>query len=111
MRPPNYWGMSSIPNVIAPPGVRSKSKTVAGEIWSIARTFLRVMAGYLLLVAGITAVRFPYHTDAIGPRVAPTNGEDFYARIYASPKSSQPALKNVEPDSDYVLEAKSAIQF
>ena len=89
----------------------TKPKTLAGELWSVARTFARVMVGYLLLILVIVAVRFPYKTDPVDERslARPANYAEYYAGVYASPKQGKETALEDTSDGRYVRMAREAI--
>jgi ubiquinone/menaquinone biosynthesis C-methylase UbiE len=88
----------------AVPGV-SKASTL-GIFLGIGRTFLHVVAVYLLLLAVTTAIHFPYHTDAPVPLSLKQSASKFYEEIY-SVAGDAPADTN---GADYIETAKGAVQ-
>lgn len=69
----------------------------------IGKTFLRVVAAYLVVLACTTAIHFPYHTDAVVPPSVKQSAGAFYANIY----DAQPNPAN---GAEYLQTAKAAIQ-
>ncbi len=88
-------------------GVR-KRKTVLGELRGVVKTFLKVLAGYVVLAGLVSAVQFPYHSDATVARSIPENAGAFYARIYANHPAKSDPIAEASPDQ-YVTFAKEAI--
>ncbi len=89
----------------------TKPKTLAGELWSLAKSFSRVMAGYVLLILTVVVVRFPYHTDPVGERsvARPANYAEYYAGVYALPKQGKGSATEDSSDGRYVKMARDAI--
>ena len=89
----------------------TKPNTLAGELWSLAKSFSRVMAGYVLLILTVAVVRFPYHTDPVGERsvARPVNYAEYYAGVYALPKQGKGSATEDSSDGRYVKMARDAI--
>ncbi len=86
-------------------------KTFSGELWSLAKVFSRVMAGYLVLILTVVVVRFPYHTDPVDERsvARPANYAEYYAGVYASPKQGEEVATEDSSEGRYVKMARVAI--
>jgi SAM-dependent methyltransferase len=68
----------------------SKASTV--DIFlGIGKTFLHVVAVYLVLLAFTTALHFPYHTDTVVPLSIKQSASKLYEEIYTAPAASVPA--------------------
>jgi ubiquinone/menaquinone biosynthesis C-methylase UbiE len=72
----------------------------------VGKSFLRVLAVYLVLVAITTAIHFPYHTDVVVPLSVKQSASRFYAEIYADPGSTRADSNGAE----YIQTAQQAIQ-
>src|ERR1700684_4517684 len=82
-----------------------RPRTLLGEVLGIVRTFLSVLAGYLVLGVIVSALQFPYHSDHSVPRSIPPQAKDYYARIYAAPVAKASPVEEASPDK-YVAIAK-----
>jgi len=106
--------MASPPTSLSPAHpVRRKSRSAAAEVLSVGRTFLRVLGGYLVLIAIMTVVRFPYRTDLVGHRSvpAPANYEGYYKNVYAPPQAGAAAVPDPDEENQiYVKIAREAIR-
>ena len=80
----------------------TKPKTLAGELRSLAKSFSRVMAGYVLLILTVVVVRFPYHTDPVGERsvARPANYAEYYAGVYALPNREKGPPRRIPAMAD-----------
>ena len=90
-----------------------KKKTFTGELLGLGLTFVRVLAGYLVLILLIAAASFPYRTDPVTQRGIPRPADysDFYKRIYAAPPSAGPENPTEDPEEEpYVKIAREAIK-
>jgi SAM-dependent methyltransferase len=85
-----------------------KRKTLLGELLGVVKTFVKVLAAYVVAAALVSAVQFPYHSDATVARTVPENSGAFYARIYAKPAAKSEPIAEASPDQ-YVTFAKEAI--
>ena len=85
-----------------------------GELLSIGNTLLRVLAGYLVLVAITAATSFPSKTDEVTHRgiARPADYNEFYRKIYAAPPAPGTAanVKEDPQDEAYVRIAREAIE-
>src|SRR5579871_5238689 len=70
------------------------------------KPLVRVAAGYFAYFAVVTAIHFPYHTDAVVPPAVKTSALKFYAGIYSASSDAQPQSDGAV----YVENAKDAIQ-
>jgi SAM-dependent methyltransferase len=86
----------------------STRKTLLGELLGVVQTFAKVLAAYVVAAGLVSAVQFPYHTDATVARTVPENSGAFYARIYAKPAAKAEPIAEASPDQ-YVTFAKEAI--
>ncbi len=72
-------------------------------IFGIGKTFIRVVACYIALLAVTTAIHFPYHTDVVVPSSVKQSASEFYAQIYAGDSLNSNG-------TEYIQTAKAAIQ-
>jgi SAM-dependent methyltransferase len=84
-----------------------KQRTLLGEVLGIVKSFLSVLAGYLVLGVFVSAVQFPYHSDHSVPRSIPQH-DDYYARIYTAPVAKPSPVEEASPDK-YVAIARESI--
>jgi ubiquinone/menaquinone biosynthesis C-methylase UbiE len=87
---------------------KTAAKTIAGEVRSVAFTFLKVLAGYLVLAGIVAAVQFPYHSDTTVARSVPESAAAFYSRIYAARAAKAKPVAEASPDQ-YVATAQETI--
>ena len=85
-----------------------RTKTVLGELSGVALTFLKVLAGYVVLAGIVAAVQFPYHSDATVARSVPESAAAFYSRIYAARPAQAEPIAKASPDQ-YVSTAQETI--
>jgi SAM-dependent methyltransferase len=90
-----------------PSGARVQG-TLSSEARGIVKSFLRVLAGFVILAGLVSAVQFPYHSDTAVARSIPHRTGDYYARIYAKPVAKSAPAEEASPDQ-YVAIAKEAI--
>lgn len=92
------------------PGTTQK-RTLASELWSLSKTFLRVFGVFAATGLSIALWQYPYETGAVGLRhiERPANYAEFYGRIYKAPDPNGPAVKE-EQNDPYVIMAKRAIE-
>src|SRR5579862_2943653 len=83
---------------------QAPSPGILSILFGISKSLARVVIAYVVVIAGLVAIHFPYHTDAVTPPVAPANAEAFYAKIYAAATPTSD-----KSDGDYVKVAESAI--
>jgi SAM-dependent methyltransferase len=89
-----------------------KPRSTVGELLSIGKSLLRVLAGYLVLVLLTAATSFPYRTDAVTQRGIPQPADynEFYKRIYAPPTTGAANSTDDPEDEAYVRMAREAIE-
>ncbi len=85
---------------------RGSSAGTAEIIFGIGKTFIRVVAVYVALLAVTTAIHFPYHTDFVVPSSVKQSASKFYAQIYADQAGARPDSNGAE----YIQTAQAAIQ-
>jgi SAM-dependent methyltransferase len=86
------------------------SRTALSEALSIGASFLKVAAVYLAFVIAVTAIRFPYHTDAVVPRSVPPQAGDFYARIYKPAAITTAPAETASPDQYVAIAQESLVK-
>jgi SAM-dependent methyltransferase len=97
---------------LAPPAQKNKPQTFFEIFKSLGITALKICAGYLALLALLTAIHFPYRVDEPGsPKVRGDAGA-FYTDIYsaAAPQKAAPEVPASAEDSRYVKLARAAIK-
>ncbi len=107
------WMVTHSPS---PPGAAAEEiassarmqRTLSGDVRGILKSFLRVLAGYVVLGGLVSAVQFPYHSDAAVARSIPQSAGDYYARVYAAPVAKPSPVDEASPDK-YVAIAKESI--
>jgi SAM-dependent methyltransferase len=83
------------------------AKASAADMFlGIGKSFIRVVAVYLVLLAVTTAIHFPYHTDVVVPQSVKQSASRFYGQIYAEPAAERGDSNGAE----YIQTAKEAIQ-
>lgn len=90
----------------------SKTPQTLLEIFqSLALTGLKVVAGYVVVIAALTAIHFPYRVDELGAPKTRKEAGAFYTDIYAASPAAQKAAAEPLPneDSKYVKLARQAI--
>ncbi len=111
------------------PAHKKKPQTTIEIVKSLSATALKVFCAYILVLALVTAIHFPYRVDELGAPKARTDAGAFYADIYsaapAAPKTSPevsapaatPAPRTADDsgsassdDSTYVTLARKAIE-
>jgi len=97
---------------MAPDHSSKRPPSYLGVFSSLGIVGLKVVCGYLLLLALLTAIHFPYHVDALGAPKARNDAGLFYADIYsaAAPQKASLETPATEEDSRYVRLAKEAIK-
>ncbi len=76
-------------------------------------TGLKVLCGYAVLTALLTAIHFPYQVDELGSPKVRKEADAFYTDIYAAARAGQNAAPEVPAaaeDSKYVTIARAAIE-
>lgn len=86
----------------------ARQRSIGRELRGILVTFSRVLAGYVVLAAIVTIVKFPYHTDDTKLRSIPPQADEYYARIYTPPAKPDAKPGSDSPDQ-YVAIAKESI--
>ena len=94
---------------VARAGHSRPTATKAGNVeilLGIGKSFSRVVAVYLVLLAVTTAIHFPYHTDVVVSPSVKQSASKFYAEIYAEPVAARADSNGAE----YIQTAQQAIQ-
>jgi SAM-dependent methyltransferase len=95
----------------APFAPRKNQQSLAELAQSLSVTGLKVVCGYICLLALLTAIHFPYHVDALGSPKARQDAGAFYTDIYATaaPQKAPPQVPASPEDSKYVKLAREGI--
>jgi SAM-dependent methyltransferase len=91
-----------------------KPQTLVEILMSLGITCLKVTVGYVLLLAVLTAIHFPYQVDEAAPEKAPSITQSYYTDVYAASGDSSKAASGEAPlteaQSKYVQMAKEVIE-
>src|SRR3984885_3818416 len=92
---------------------RASNASTVDIFLGIGKTFLHVVAVYLVLLAITTAIHFPYHTDAVVPASIKQSASKLYEEIYAGPLASVTtgAEQEADPADLNAAEYKRIAQF
>ncbi len=94
----------------ATPGPKKKPQTFLEIFKSLGLTGLKVFCGYVVLLAVLTAIYFPYQVDELGSPKARKEAGTFYTDIYSAPKVPAVIENSKAEDSKYVTVARGAIE-
>jgi SAM-dependent methyltransferase len=102
---------SSADSLTRPPQTK-KPQTLLEIFKSLGITALRVFSGYVVLLALLTAIYFPYQVDELGSPKARKEAGAFYTDIYSAPAGEKlaPEAAPSGEDSKYVTIARGAIE-
>jgi SAM-dependent methyltransferase len=93
---------------------KTKPQSLLQIFTSLGLTGLKVVCGYVILLAVLTAIHFPYQVDELGSPKAGKQAGTFYAGIYSAPaivgKAAAPEVPVASEDSKYVTIARGAIE-
>jgi SAM-dependent methyltransferase len=110
-------GVSSPASAAVPLGRPSQKKKPQAfpEIFqSLGMTGLKVFCGYIVLLALLTALHFPYQVDELGSPKARKEAEGFYTDIYSeaalAKQKGAPEVPEAAEDSKYVTIAREEIE-
>jgi SAM-dependent methyltransferase len=98
---------------LALPAQKKKPQTLLEIFKSLGVTGLKVFCGYVILLAVLTAIHFPYQVDELGSPKPRTDAGSFYTGIYSAKVAGQKAAPEVPAaaeDSKYVKVAREAIK-
>ena len=86
-----------------------KPQTLVQIFKSLVITGLKVFCGYVVIVALLTAIHFPYRVDELGSPKASHDAGAFYTDIYSAGAPAAPTAPAADEDSKYVKLAREAI--
>ncbi len=93
---------------------KKKPQTLVEIFMSLGMTGLKVFCGYVVLLALLTAIHFPYQVDELGSPKARKEAGTFYTDIYSAPavagQKATPEVPVEAEDSKYVTIARGAIE-
>lgn len=82
-----------------------RPQSTAAILKSLVGTCLKVSVGYILFLATLTVIHYPYQVDEANPEKAPKANQSYYTDVYSG---SETAMS--EAESKYVQMAKVAIE-